>query len=80
MKDKMGRKCGTYGGKINTQRILVENVRGRDHLDDLNAVGMIILKWIFSKWVRVGMAWMHASQNSRRWRDLVDMEINSLAE
>ena len=28
------------------------NVRGRDHLDEQNAVGMIILKWIFKRWGR----------------------------
>jgi hypothetical protein len=30
----------------------VGNVWGRDHLDDLKAVGMIILKWTFEMWVR----------------------------
>jgi hypothetical protein len=51
-------------------------MRGRDYLDDLNAVGMIIVKWIFERWDRGYMAWMHVSQNSRRWRALVDMGIN----
>ena len=40
---RMGEKRGSY-------RVLVGNLRERDHLEDSGVDGMIILKWIFRKW------------------------------
>jgi hypothetical protein len=31
-------------------RVLVGNLRERDHLEDSNVDGRIILRWIFRKW------------------------------
>jgi len=31
-------------------RVLMGNLRERDHLEDPGRDGMIILRWIFSKW------------------------------
>jgi hypothetical protein len=39
----MGERRGVY-------RILVENLRVRDHLEDPCEEGKIILRWIFRKW------------------------------
>ena len=39
----MGERRGAY-------RVLVGNLRERDHLEDPGAGGRIILKWIFRKW------------------------------
>ena len=43
----MGGECSTYGGE---KRVLVGNLRERDHLRDPGVEGRIILKWIFRKW------------------------------
>ena len=39
----MGERRGVY-------RILVRNMRERDHLEDPGVDGRIILRWIFRKW------------------------------
>jgi hypothetical protein len=33
-------------------RILVENLRDRDHLEELGVDGTIVLRWILKKWLR----------------------------
>ena len=38
------------GGGRRAYRVLVGDLRGRDHLEDLGLDGRIILKWIFKKW------------------------------
>ena len=40
---RMGEKTGVY-------RVVVGNLRERDHLGDPYVDGRIILKWIFRKW------------------------------
>jgi hypothetical protein len=39
----MGDRRGAY-------RILLEELRERDHLEDLGVDGMVLLKWMFKKW------------------------------
>jgi hypothetical protein len=39
----MGRSIGVY-------RVLVENLRERDYLEDPGIDGRIIMRWIFRKW------------------------------
>jgi hypothetical protein len=41
-------------------RMLVRNLEGRDHSEDLGVYGKIILKWILGKWggkVGTGFIW-----------------------
>jgi hypothetical protein len=46
----MGRACGTYGEGRGVYRVLLGNLRERDHWGDPGADEKITLKWIFSKW------------------------------
>jgi len=50
----MGWEDGTYGRR-GAHRILVVYLRERDHLDDPDVDGRIILRWIFKKWN--GLSW-----------------------
>jgi hypothetical protein len=43
----MGRACSTNRGE---ERLLVGNLRERDHLGDPGVHGRMILRWIFWKW------------------------------
>ena len=40
----MGGTCSTYGENRGVDRVLVGNLRERDHLEDPGVDGMIILK------------------------------------
>jgi len=46
----MGGAYSTYGGQEITIRILVGDLRVKDHLEDPDENGSIILKCIFKKW------------------------------
>ena len=46
----MGGTCGAYGGRRGVYRVLVGNLRERDHLGDPDVDGRIILRRIFRKW------------------------------
>jgi len=48
-KKETGGACGTNGGRRGAHRVLVGNLRGKDHLHDLRIDGKIILKLIFKK-------------------------------
>jgi len=41
--------CSTYGERRGVYRVLVGNLRERDHLGDPGVDGRIILRWIFRK-------------------------------
>jgi hypothetical protein len=49
----MGGLCNTYGEERGTFRVLVENLRERNHLVDLGVDGKIILRRIFRKWLNL---------------------------
>jgi hypothetical protein len=46
----MGGACSAYWKRKGVYRILVGNVRERDHWGDTVVDGRIILRWIFRKW------------------------------
>ena len=46
------------------------NLREKDHWEDLDVDGRIILGWIFGMW-DVSVDWMELVQDRDRWRALV---------
>jgi len=51
----MGLACSMYGEKNDAYRVLVGNLRERDHFEDPVAEERIMLRWVFRKWN--GGAW-----------------------
>jgi hypothetical protein len=51
----------------------LENLKGRDHLEDLGIDGKIILEWI-TGWE--GVDWMHLVQDRDQWWAFVNRIIN----
>jgi hypothetical protein len=47
---QIGRACRTYVEKSGAYRVLVGKPEGRNHLEDPDIAGMIILKWVLEKW------------------------------
>jgi hypothetical protein len=62
-------------GESCVYRILVGDLRERDHLEDAGIYGRIILKLIFRKWDG-GMDWINLAQYRDRWRGLVNAVMN----
>ena len=56
-------------------RILWEDLRVGDHLEDQGVDGRIILKWIFEKWDG-GMEWIDLAEDRDRWRAVVNAVMN----
>jgi len=46
----MGGACSAYREEERLYRVLVGNLKERDHFGDPGIEGRIILRWIFSKW------------------------------
>jgi hypothetical protein len=42
--NEMGKACRTHGSDENACKILLENVKGRDYLEDLDVDGSILFK------------------------------------
>jgi len=52
---EMDGECSTYGGEDIFIEDLVGNLRERDHSEDPDLDGRMLLKWVFKKWdVRAG--------------------------
>ena len=59
-KNEMSGACSAYGERRGVYRVLVGNLRVRDHLEDPGVDGRIILRWIFRNWdvgVWTGSSW-----------------------
>jgi hypothetical protein len=54
----------------------LENLRGRDHLEDLAINGKIILDRMLGKIGWEDVDWMHLSQDNDQWWALVNMVMN----
>ena len=52
------------------------NPRERDHLEDPDVYGRIILLWNFRELGCGGMNWINLAQDRDRWRALVNAVIN----
>jgi hypothetical protein len=50
-------------------------LRERDHLEDPDVDGRIILRWVLRKWVG-GMDWIDLAEDRDRWRALVSTVMN----
>jgi hypothetical protein len=65
----MGESRGIY-------RVLVGNLRERDHVEDPGVDWSIILRWIVRKWDVWGMDWIELAQDRDSWRELVNAVMN----
>jgi hypothetical protein len=65
--------CSTYEGRGEAYTWLWwGNLRERDHLEDPDVDGSIILRWIFRQWDVEGMDWIELAQDRERWRACVN--------
>jgi hypothetical protein len=58
---RLVRHVKRMGEKRSVYRVLVRNLRERDHLGDPGVDGRIILRWIFRKWdvgAWTGSSWL----------------------
>jgi hypothetical protein len=53
-----------------------ESQRKRDHYEDLNICGRIILKWILRERGWGGMYWIDLAQDRDQWMALVNTVMN----
>jgi hypothetical protein len=55
---------------------LSENLKGRDHSEDIGSDGKIMLKWILGEIGWEGVDWMHLAQDRDQWQGLVNTEMD----
>ena len=60
--------CSAYGERRGVYRVLVGDLKERDHMGDRGVDGWIILGWIFRKWdvgVWTGSSWLRIGTGGR---------------
>jgi hypothetical protein len=62
-KNEMGRACSTYGKRKGAYRVWQERPEGKNHLQDPDVDGRIILKRIFEKLYVGGIDWIILAHN-----------------
>jgi hypothetical protein len=63
------------GERRGLHKVLVRKREGKNHLEDKDVDGRIILRWIFIKW-NEHMQWNDLAQNRDRRRALVNAVLN----
>jgi hypothetical protein len=48
-------------------------LRKRDHLEDVEVDGRIVLRWIFTRSGRYGTDWIDLAHDRNRWQALVNV-------
>jgi len=66
---------GGGGGEEGHTGFWCGNLRERNHLDDLEVDGKIILRWIFKKWGG-DMDCIDLAHDMDGWRDVVNLRIS----
>jgi hypothetical protein len=64
----MGGACSASGGEERCVGVWWGTVRERDHLESPGVDGRIVLRWIFRKWVGVGLtgsSWLRTGTGGR---------------
>jgi len=59
--NEMGRHVESMGERRGVYRVLVGNLREKDHLGNQGVEGKLILRWLFGKWdvvVWTGSSWL----------------------
>ena len=62
-------------GKRNAYTILVEGLKGRDHLQDPDRGGRMLIKWISKKYYKRARS-THTVQDKDKWQVLVNLAMN----
>jgi len=63
------------GDRRDACRVLMGDLRERDHFKEQGIGGRIILKWTFKKWDG-SMDWIDLAEDRGRWRVLVNAVVN----
>ena len=66
---RTGQRRGAY-------MVLVGKPEGKNHLEDPDIDGRIMLKWVFRTWDGGSMDWIYLAQDRDRWRAVVNGVTN----
>ena len=64
----MGRACNICGGKRNAYRVLMGNLKERDHLEGLGIDGRTVLELLLKKYngrAWTGLIWLRTGKSDR---------------